>query len=154
MHPAPPARSASLPHLACRQLLRDLPAGELRLLVLAVTLALAALTAVGFLADRPNHSLARPARQWRRTDALIVIEPDRGAGSASFAPRVMINQADLAATGLVQPASRVTYRLAVAATSGNDDAVRRFTDWAEAQIRSLGLRGMRVESFASGRPEM
>ncbi|TMH30276.1 MAG: FtsX-like permease family protein, partial [Betaproteobacteria bacterium] len=26
--------------------------------------------------------------------------------------------------------------------------------WAESQIKSLGLRGMRVESFASGRPEM
>ena len=30
----------------------------------------------------------------------------------------------------------------------------RFTEWAESQIKSLGLRGMRVESFASGRPEM
>jgi putative ABC transport system permease protein len=39
-----------------------------------------------------------------------------GAGFMSFAPRVMLNQADVAATGLVQPASRLTYRLAVAAT--------------------------------------
>ena len=83
-----------------------------------------------------------------------MIEPDRGTGFTSFAPRVMLNQADLAATALVQPASRVTYRLAVAATSGSDEAVSRFTDWAESQIKSLGLRGMRVESFASGRPEM
>jgi putative ABC transport system permease protein len=40
-----------------------------------------------------------------RIDRLIVIEPDRGAGFMSFAPRVMLNQADLDATGLVQPAS-------------------------------------------------
>ena len=34
--------------------------------------------------------------------------------SMSFAPRVMINQADIAATRLVQPASRLNYRFAVA----------------------------------------
>ena len=49
---------------------------------------------------------------------LIVIEPDRGAGFSSFAPRVMMAESDLAATGLVQPASRVSYRLAVAAPDG------------------------------------
>ena len=37
--------------LAWRQTLRDLRAGELRLLVVAVMLAVAALTAVGFFAD-------------------------------------------------------------------------------------------------------
>jgi putative ABC transport system permease protein len=49
---------------------------------------------------------------------IIVIEPDRGAGFSSFAPRVMLAEADLAATGLIQPASRVNYRLAVAAPDG------------------------------------
>ena len=49
-----------------------------------------------------------------RIDRLITAEPDRGAGFMSFAPRVMINQQDLEATGLVQPASRITWRLAVA----------------------------------------
>ena len=38
--------------LGWRTLWRDWRAGELRLLVLAVTLAVAALTAVGFFADR------------------------------------------------------------------------------------------------------
>jgi putative ABC transport system permease protein len=38
-------------HLAARQLSRDWRAGELRLLALAVLLAVAALTAVGFFAD-------------------------------------------------------------------------------------------------------
>ncbi len=45
---------------------------------------------------------------------IIVVEPDRGAGFMSFAPRVMLNVADLPATRLIQPASRITYRYAVA----------------------------------------
>jgi hypothetical protein len=86
-----------------------------------------------------------------RIAALIAQEPDRGAGFMSFAPRVMINAADLPATALVQPASRVTYRLALA---GPEPAVRRFTAWAEAELKQPGVRGVRLESLASGRPEM
>ena len=37
-----------------------------------------------------------------KIEKIIVIEPDRGAGFMSFAPRVMLNQADLEATGLIQ----------------------------------------------------
>ena len=84
----------------------------------------------------------------------IVNEPDRGTGFSSFAPRVMLNQADLPATGLIQPASRVTYRFAVATTGVDERPVRQFVDWAEVQIKAESLRGMRVESLATGRPEM
>ena len=49
--------------LAVRQTLRDFRAGELRLLMVAVMLAVAALTAVGFFADRINGGLARDARR-------------------------------------------------------------------------------------------
>jgi putative ABC transport system permease protein len=253
--------------LAARQLARDFRAGELRLLVVAVMLAVAALAAVGFFADRINGGLARDARQilggdaivasdqpappvfaerardlgltiattavfpsmgrasesqggasrlvtvkavsaayplrgqlrvnagpgtpdvsivaapepgtaWvdpalldalglRVGDALllgdsslriaktILIEPDRGAGFLSFAPRVLMNEADLPATGLIQPASRVTYRLAVAAKSGTGDAaVGRWVQWAETQVKASALRGLRIESLANGRPEM
>ena len=253
--------------MALRQLRRDMRAGELRLLVVAVMLAVAALTAVGFLANRLNAALARDARALLGGDAIvasdtpappqfaahaaelklrsatqamfpsmarapearggaarlvsvkavsqayplrgrlvlrgasgdeqnlaaapapgrawvdasllgalqlqigdalllgdaqftiervIVLEPDRGAGFASFAPRVMIAQADLEATGLIQPGSRVTYRLAVA---GDDSAraaaqVAQFVRWAEERQKADKLRGLRIESFASGRPEM
>jgi putative ABC transport system permease protein len=252
--------------LAWRQTLRDFRAGELRLLALAVMLAVAALTAVGFFADRLNQGLARdagallggdavvgsdkptppellqraralglqtatsvgfpsmgrapdelggasrlvavkavsdayplrgqlqlkaaadapernvggaPARGTVWVDAallaglqlkvgddlllgdaafeitrIIVAEPDRGAGFMSFAPRVMLNQADLDETGLVQPASRVSYRLALAASPGQEAALRGFVSWAEEQIKSVPLRGVRVESLQSGRPEM
>jgi putative ABC transport system permease protein len=94
-----------------------------------------------------------------RIERIIVTEPDRGAGFMSFAPRVMLAQADLAATGLVQPASRLSHRLAVAAPEGaspaaGDAQVREFVREARALIDSKPLRGVRVESLESGRPEM
>ena len=66
----------------------------------------------------------------------------------------MLNVADLPATGLVQPSSRVTWRLAVGAPGGDEKAAGAYADWAKAKIKSDGLRGMRVENLASGRPEM
>lgn len=86
-----------------------------------------------------------------RVARLIVVEPDRGSGFMSFSPRVMIHQDDIPATGLVQPASRLNYRLAVA---GEPSAVDRFTSWAEQNIESQNLRGVRLDSLEGGRPEM
>ena len=249
--------------LGWRTLLRDLRAGELRLLAVAVTLAVAALTSVAFFADRLQGGLQRDALQilggdavvasdnptpeafvqraqalglqsvttmgfptmGRASDAqggasrlvafksvqggyplrgsltvaqapgapeqvtrdipapgevwvdaplldalglamgdalllgdaqlriarVIVIEPDRGAGFMSFAPRVMVNAADVPATGLVQPASRLTYRFAVA---GEPGPVRTFVEWAEKEVTQPGVHGVRLESLESGRPEM
>ncbi|WP_372662314.1 ABC transporter permease, partial [Hydrogenophaga sp.] len=249
--------------LGWRSLLRDWRAGELRLLLVAVTLAVAALSAVGFFADRLQAGLARDARALIGGDAvirsdnatpavfeeraralglqsvqtlgfptmgrapddlggaaklvalkavgtgyplrgslrvadapdapdaatrdipapgtvwvdaavlvaldlkmgqslllgdaslriarIIVVEPDRGTGFMSFAPRVMLNQSDLPATGLVQPASRLTYRLAVA---GADAPVKTYVQWAEAELAQHDLRGVRLESLEGGRPEM
>ncbi|MDP2072785.1 ABC transporter permease, partial [Hydrogenophaga sp.] len=82
---------------------------------------------------------------------VIVVEPDRGAGFMSFAPRVMVNEADLPATGLVQPASRLTYRFAVI---GTPPAVKAFNDWAVAELKKPEVHGVRLESLESGRPEM
>nr|WP_315170109.1 FtsX-like permease family protein [uncultured Limnohabitans sp.] len=242
--------------LGARQLWRDLRAGELRLLMLSVALAVAALTAVGFLADRLQNGLWRDARQllggdavvvsdqltppdfaqqakqgglqtntnvsfptmaralpeqggasrlvalkavepgyplrgrlevapsqaaippagevWvdpallealnlqtgqmlglgdrqLRITATIVREPDRGAGFMSFAPRVMLNAADLPSTGLVQPASRVTWRMAVAGPTPEAD---RFVQWAKTEIDARPVRGVQIESLDTGRPEM
>src|SRR4051812_50174974 len=58
--------------LGWRTLWRDLRAGELRLLIVAVALAVAALTAVGFFADRLQGGLARDARQLLGGDAVLV----------------------------------------------------------------------------------
>ena len=259
-------QSPSIALLAWRQTVRDLRAGELRLLAAAVLLAVAALTAVGFFADRLNAGLARDARQLLGGDAvvasdqpppaalaaraaelglasarnvsfpsmarapdalggaarlvavkavspgyplrgrlqvqdapdgpvlavaeapqpgtawvdpgvldalqlkigdalllgdstlriarLIVVEPDRGAGFVSFSPRVMLAEADLAATGLVQPASRLRYRFVVAARGQDDAAVQAFVRWAETQIKTVPWRGTSVETLKAGRPEM
>jgi putative ABC transport system permease protein len=252
--------------LGWRTLWRDLRSGDLRLLMVAVTLAVAALTAVGFFADRLKGGLQRDALQLLGGDAVvssdnptpanfvakarelglsvvtnlgfptmaratdeqggaaklvalkvvepgyplrgalrvasapdapdtitraipargqawvdaallealglkmgdtlllgdarlivhtvIVVEPDRGAGFMNFAPRVMINTQDIAATKLIQPASRLTYRMAVA---GDEKPVQEFVAWADAQVKQAsanGLRGVRVESLQAGRPEM
>ena len=249
--------------LGWRTLWRDFRSGELRLLILAVTLAVAALTAVGFFADRLKGGLQRDARQLLGGDAVvssdnmtpqaftakaralglsvvgtlsfptmgrandaqggasklvalkvveagyplrgsltvasepggteaktraipkpgeawidatlldslnlkmgdsvllgdatfrisqvIVIEPDRGAGFMNFSPRVMINRADVAATGLIQPASRLTYRMAVA---GEDAQVKPFVQWAKEEVKKPEVRGLRIEALDNGRPEM
>lgn len=86
-----------------------------------------------------------------RITHAIAFEPDRGAGFINFAPRAMIAAADLPATGLVQPASRLTYRFAVA---GPPAAVRSFVRWAEAEVKQPGVRGVRLETLETGRPEM
>ena len=91
---------------------------------------------------------------------LVVQEPDRGTGFLGFSPRVLMRDSDLAATGLVQPTSRITHRLMVAAPDvagsrgAGETGVREFLRWADAQVADGKLRGLRVESLQSGRPEM
>jgi len=86
-----------------------------------------------------------------RITQVLVTEPDRGAGFMNFAPRVMINSADIDATGLIQPASRVSWRLALV---GPPAAVADFSEWAETESKKPEVRGVRVESLDAGRPEM
>ncbi len=255
--PAERPRTPSIFLLAWRQLQRDWRAGELRMLSLALVLAVAAVTAVGFLSERMEAGLRRDASQLLGGDALvasdhpvapelqalaqqmqlkrmhsvtfssmaraeggstrlvtvkavsasyplrgqvlltdgrrvgapspgevwvdapvldaldlssggtlllgdsqlkvagvILNEPDRGAGFLSFAPRLMLNEADLAATGLVQPSSRVTYRMAVLSPAADPDAAARFLKEAGALIERQGWRGLRLENLETGRPEM
>ncbi|PWF45473.1 ABC transporter permease [Massilia glaciei] len=88
---------------------------------------------------------------------LIVAEPDRGASFVNFAPRVMLSTRDLAATGLSQDGARVTHRLQVAAPGAGAadlEAVAGYQRWLAAQIAGAGVKGVRIESLASGRPEM
>ena len=86
-----------------------------------------------------------------RIAAAIVLEQDRGAGFMNFAPRVMIAQQDLKSTGLLQPGSRITYRLQVA---GDARQVRAYRDWLEQTIKANATRGVQLESLEAGRPEM
>jgi len=88
---------------------------------------------------------------------LIASEPDRGANFLAFAPRVMLALADLDATNLVQPGSRVTYRLLVAAPPASKNQAAEaaaFQAWMQDAIKAGNLKGVRVESLENGRPEM
>lgn len=59
------------PPLAWRMMLRDLRAGELHLLGLAIAIAVACLTSVGFLSDRVSRGLDREANQVLGGDLLL-----------------------------------------------------------------------------------
>ncbi|MFA5941848.1 MAG: FtsX-like permease family protein [Sinimarinibacterium sp.] len=79
-----------------------------------------------------------------RVSAVIVTEPDRGNGFADLAPRVMINAADLAASGLLGPGSRAQYNLLVA---GPADAVAQLAAQPPPE-------GARRQSPQDARPEI
>ena len=61
----------NIPALAWRQLRRDLRAGDVRILVAALVLAVVAVTAVGFVTDRANRALALEANQLLGGDAVV-----------------------------------------------------------------------------------
>jgi putative ABC transport system permease protein len=84
---------------------------------------------------------------------LIEREPDRGAAFMNFAPRVMIHQSDVPATGLIQPASRISYRMALSGDEAQVN-VQQFLKWARAEVDKPEVRGIQIESMESGRPEM
>lgn len=67
------ARPKFLPtlRLGLRMMWRDARAGELRLLILALVVAVAAVSSVGFLADRVGRALERDASQMLGADLLL-----------------------------------------------------------------------------------
>lgn len=82
-----------------------------------------------------------------KVGAVVMQEPDYGIGFVSLGPRVILNQADLPATGLVQEGSRISYRLLVAGEAGSVEAYRA---WAEPRLAS----GEKIESIGDARPEV
>ena len=89
MSACPSSRPPTIRALAWRQTLRDFRAGELRLLAVAVMLAVAALTAVGFFADRLSNGLERNARQLLGGDAVVQQRPAGAARSWRPRPRAL-----------------------------------------------------------------
>lgn len=86
-----------------------------------------------------------------RVDAVLTLEPDRGVNFFSVAPRLLMHLDDLEATGLVQPGSRVGYRLLLAGASASDlAAVRAFRAAVEPRLE----RGQRIEDAGNARPEI
>lgn len=82
-----------------------------------------------------------------RVAGRVTLEPDRGSNFVNFAPRILMRLDELEATGLIQPASRVTWRLLVA---GDRAAVQRF----EQAAAQTPMPGQRLETLETGRPEL
>lgn len=89
--------------------------------------------------------------QQLRVTQIIASEPDRGAAFLNFAPRAMVNLADLPSTNLIQNGSRVTYRLLLA---GKADIIAAFQKRIQNALDSENIKGVRIESLETGRPEI
>lgn len=83
--------------------------------------------------------------------AWLLQEPSRGGDMFSIAPRLLMNSADVPATGLIQFGSRVKYQLLVASTeAAAKPAMADYAAWLKPQL----ARGERVDDIRSARPEM
>lgn len=79
--------------------------------------------------------------------AILTQEPDSAIGFINAGPRVILNEADIDATGLVQDSSRIFYRLQIA---GSDERVEAYRKWALTRLQP----GQRVEGIRDARPEI
>jgi putative ABC transport system permease protein len=82
-----------------------------------------------------------------RVTRILISRPDQGAAFVELAPALLMNDADLAATQLVQPGSRVRYMLLLA---GERPALQRFRDWQAAHPRA----GTRLADVADSSPQI
>ena len=78
---------------------------------------------------------------------IITYEPDKQGDFYSFSPRVMFNEADLKATGIVQPGSHVHYFFQF---SGEAKALDKFKQWLKPQLNS----SQRILDIHEDRPEL
>ena len=93
-----------------------------------------------------GDSLELGAAKFKIT-GILSREPSRGGDMFSFAPRLMMNSADVAATELLQFGSRVKYQLLVA---GEPKNVQQFLDNITPKLQ----RGERVQDVKNARPEI
>ena len=148
--------------LGARMMMRDARAGELRLLVLALVVAVAAVTSVGFLADRVSRALERDAGQMLGADLVLdADEPvpaafmdqarERGLQvSSTWQFPSMVSAGDgaqLAALKAVEPGYPLRGALRVADAPFSPDAPTREIPpegavWVDAQV--LSLLGLKV----------
>ncbi|AJG18516.1 ABC transporter, permease protein, putative [Cupriavidus basilensis] len=141
---------------ALRMARRDWRAGELSLLLFALVLAVAALSSVGFLADRMRLGLERDARQMIAADVLIVSDQPFDAVFASHAA-----QAGLATTQTVTFPSMASAHLpGKAATTQGQGAAGGAQADAPSQLAALKavapgypLRGQLKVAAGPGAPE-
>jgi putative ABC transport system permease protein len=79
--------------------------------------------------------------------ARIVKDIDQSIGFASFAPRVLMNDADLFATGLLQEGSRISYRLMFAGAAVQVQAL-------QSELQSQLSGNEKMEDVRDARPEI
>ncbi|PIE83683.1 MAG: ABC transporter permease [Candidatus Contendobacter odensis] len=81
-----------------------------------------------------------------RVEHILSGEPDRAGDLFSIAPRLMMNVSDVPSTKLVQPGSRVEYRLLL---TGDMAALDGFKRWAKSRLKRYeklqGVRDARAE---------
>ncbi len=66
-----------------------------------------------------------------RVTAILVAEPDRASSLISIAPHALMSLDDLAATRVIQPGSRVSYRYLFA---GRKEDLSRFRQWLRGRM--------------------
>src|SRR6267142_164471 len=140
--------------LALRSLAREWRSGELGVLLLALSVAVAALTGVGFLVSRISTAVdvhvgsqVSIGAATFRVGHVLISRPDQSGTFAELAPTLLMNDADLAATQLIQPGSRVSYR---ALFAGERTRIDEFKTWLSAHKK----QGERVHDIADASPQI
>ncbi|MGH8138647.1 MAG: ABC transporter permease [Steroidobacteraceae bacterium] len=82
-----------------------------------------------------------------RVGHVLISRPDQGGTFAELAPTLLMNQADLPATQLIQPGSRVSYR---ALFAGQRDRIDTFKAWLTAHKKG----GERVHDITDASPQI
>jgi putative ABC transport system permease protein len=82
-----------------------------------------------------------------RVSHVLIARPDQGGTFADLTPTLLMNSADLPATQLVQPGSRVSYGELFA---GPRDRIDLFASW----LRSHKQRGERLRDIADASPQI
>jgi putative ABC transport system permease protein len=90
-----------------------------------------------------------------RISRVLTFEPGQGGAVFGFSPRLLMNQVDVAATGVVQPGSRLSYQYLFA---GGETVLQRYRAWLRERLgpshRLLGIReGQRAVGTALQRAE-
>jgi putative ABC transport system permease protein len=123
-----------------------------------------------FAAGRQAHSIPAPGEIWPDSKLLTAIDahigsqitigaatfrvghvlisrPDQSGTFAELAPTLLMNQADLPATQLIQPGSRVSYR---ALFAGDRTRIETFKEWLSAHKK----QGERVHDITDASPQI
>ena len=98
------------------------------------------------LQARPGDTVGLGSATLRVTK-IITYEPDRGGDLFNIAPRLLMNRADLPASRLILPGSRVQYRLLLGGEAASLEQYRQ-------AIKNIENEHLRVDGIRDARPEI